>query len=274
MRTDLAYSSTSDGQTVPATSQMLSLTCLSLALLVLYLLWGLAEGRVLPAGDAVWLKPAKFAVSFAVTFGTLAWAQAGLSAKWAESLTLRITTAIMTAAFVAEMIYLTYQAARGEASHFNVSDAFHTQMYQLMGIGAVLLTLGIGVFGIAVLRDRQADFSPSLRLALGMGMLLTVALTFPTAGVLGANGGHFVGVPPADARNWPLFGWSGAVGDLRPAHFLALHAMQALPIYVLWRERSGTSLSRREVFTAAVGWTGLTLAVFVQALMGQPVIPL
>lgn len=257
-----------------SSSQMLALTSLSLALLVLYLLWGLVEGRALPAGDAVWLKPVKFAVSFFVTFGTLAWAQAGLSAKWAGSITIRITVAVMTAAFSAEMIYLTYQAARGEASHFNFSDAFHIQMYQLMGIGAVLLVLGIGVFGIAVLRDHHTRFSASLRLALGMGMLLTVALTFPTAGILSANGGHFVGVPPADARNWPLFGWSGAVGDLRPAHFLALHAMQALPLYVVGRERSGVTPSRQEVYLAAIGWTSLTLAVFVQALLGRPIIPL
>ncbi len=274
MRTDLSYHSTSGRQTVPATSPMLALTSLSLALLVLYLLWGLAEDRVLPGGDPVWLKPAKFAVSFSVTFGTLAWAQAGLSAKWAGSLTLRITVAVMTATFSTEMLYLTYEAARGEASHFNVSDAFHTQMYQLMGIGAVLLILGIGVFGVTVLRDRHARFSTSLRLSVGMGMLLTVALTFPTAGVLSANGGHFVGVQPPDAKNWPLFGWSGAVGDLRPAHFLALHAMQALPLYVMWRERSGITLSRREVFLAAIGWASLTVAVFVLALLGLPIIPL
>ncbi|KQR76872.1 hypothetical protein [Rhizobium sp. Leaf341] len=263
-----------DGRRAPSHAQMPALTCVALALLVLSLLWGMVESRALPGGDPVWLKPAKFALSFALTFGTLALVQARLSAGWAQSLTLRVTEAVMTAAFSLEMIYLTYQAARGEASHFNFSDAFHIQMYQLMGVGAVLLMLGIGVFGIVVLRDRDVCLSPSLRLAIGVGFLLTLVLTLLTAGVLGANGGHLVGTPPSEATNWPLLGWSGTVGDLRPAHFLALHAMQALPLYVLWRERTAGPLSRRHVVVAALGWTALTLLVFVQALSGRPIFPL
>ena len=64
-------------------------------------------------------------------------------------------------------------------------------------------------------------------------------LTLVTAGALSSNGGHFVGVPGAGAGTVPLFGWSTSVGDLRPAHFLALHAMQALPLLGWLADRSG-----------------------------------
>jgi hypothetical protein len=65
-------------------------------------------------------------------------------------------------------------------------------------------------------------------------------------------------------------GWSAAEGDLRPAHFLALHLMQALPLAGLMFGRLGWS-SRAEIVTA-VAYAGVTLAVHGQALAGNPLI--
>ena len=223
---------------VPTPKLMPQLTAAAGALLLLTLLWGSFETRTL-VGDPVWLKPAKFALSFVVTFGALALLQSRLSRDWADGWALRGTAAVMATAFVGEMAYMTAQAARGEASHFNFSTPFNESMYQIMGVGAVLLVLGIGVFGVVALLDRGARMSPTLRLATGLGFLATVLLTLPIAGYLGGNLGHHVGVAPPGAPAIPFLGWSGAVGDLRPAHFLALHAMQELPLYALWRERGG-----------------------------------
>ena len=63
-------------------------------------------------------------------------------------------------------------------------------------------------------------------------------------------------------------------GDLRPAHFASLHAMQALPLLALWLGRGDRSRSVRTVRLAALGYSALTLAIFAQALMGLPLIPL
>jgi hypothetical protein len=252
---------------------MASLAAASAALLVMTLAWGLVDSRTI-AGDPVWLKPAKFALSFMVLFGTLALVQVRLSAPWADGWTLRITTWIMAAAFAFEMGYMTYQAARGVGSHFNFATDFEVRMYQLMGLGALALVLSIGVYGIAALSDRQARTSPGLRRAIGLGLLATVVLTLPTAFTLGGNGSHFVGTLPADPRSIPILGWSGSVGDLRPAHFLALHAMQAIPLYALWRERGGRAVGTAEVTAVTLAWAALTLAVFAQALAGYPLLPL
>jgi hypothetical protein len=89
---------------------------------------------------------------------------------------------------------------------------------------------------------------------------------------LGGNGGHHVGVHPAGGATVPLIGWSLVVGDLRPAHFLALHAMQAIPLAGLEADRLG--LGRVWVRVAAAVWLVLTLAVWVQALAGLPLIAL
>ena len=258
---------------VPAPGLMVQLTAAAGALLLLTLLWGTFETRTL-VGDPVWLKPAKFALSFVVTFGALALLQSRLSRDWADGWTIRGTAAVMATAFLGEMAYMTAQAARGEASHFNFSTPFNVSMYQLMGVGAVLLVLGIGVYGIVALLDRSARLSRAQRLATGLGFLATVLLTIPIAGYLGANSDHHVGVAPPGAPAVPFLGWSGAVGDLRPAHFLALHAMQALPLYALWRERGGRVARRGEIALVTVAWVGLTLAVFAQALAGLPLVRL
>jgi hypothetical protein len=146
-------------------------------------------------------------------------------------------------------------------------------MYSLMGLGAVLLVLGIGLFGVATLLDRNARLSPALRLAVGLSFLATVILTLPIAGYMSATG-HHVGIAPPSAPTIPFLGWSAAVGDLRPAHFLALHAMQAVPLYVLWRERNGAILRGTEVALASLGWSLLALLVFAQALAGRPLVAL
>jgi hypothetical protein len=257
----------------PGARAMPSLVAVSLALLLLYLAWAAVDVRTI-AGDPVWLKPTKFALSFVVTFGTLALIQQRLSPAWAEGWVLRIVAGVMAAAFAFEMAYMTYKAARGLSSHFNTGSALAARMYQLMGIGALALVVGIGTYGAAVLADRQARMSPALRTAAGVGLLATMILTLITAGTLGANGSHFVGQPLPGAGAIPFLGWSGSVGDLRPSHFLALHAMQALPLYVLWRERRGRAVQRAEVGWAAGAWTVLTLAVFAQALAGYPLVAL
>ena len=45
-----------------------------------------------------------------------------------------------------EMVYITWQAALGEASDFNYSTPFHSMMYSLMGFGAVMLVSVLGLW--------------------------------------------------------------------------------------------------------------------------------
>jgi hypothetical protein len=156
-------------------------------------------------------------------------------------------------------------------SHFSVQTPFTALMYTLMGIGAVALVLGIGAIGGLAWRDRAARFGPALRLGVGLGFGLSALLTLAVAGYLGGNGSHFVGTPSPGAAALPWLGWSLEVGDLRPAHFLALHAMQALPLLGLWLDRRGGASPRR-MWAAAAAYAGVTAAVFVQALLGLPLL--
>jgi hypothetical protein len=87
-----------------------------------------------------------------------------------------------------------------------------------------------------------------------------------------ANGtGHLVGTPLTGAL-LPVMGWSREVGDVRVAHFLATHAMHALPLVGL----AALALPGRAagaVWAGAVLYIALTLGTFAQALAGRPFLP-
>lgn len=241
----------------------------SLALLLGFAVAGSVDARTLD-GSNVWLKPAKFALSFVVLYATLALVAERLSAPVREGRSLRVVLAVMTIATAGEMAYIAGQAGRGVHSHFSVQTPFTALMYTLMGIGAVALVLGIGIVGLLAWRDRAARLGPALRLGVGLGFVLSALLTLVIAGYLGGQGSHFVGTPSPGAATVPLLGWSLEVGDLRPGHFLALHAMQVLPLLGWWLDRSGRPAARPAVWAAAAAYGGLTVAVFAQALLGLP----
>ena len=254
-------------------SQFLTLTVVLSVLSALTLLWAGVDIRLIE-GVPVWMKPFKFAFSFAVFFATIAVIETRLSEPVRNGWTLRIIGWIMAAAVLSEMAYMMYQAGQSEASHFNYLTPFHSIMYAMMGVGATAIVLGGAVIGWVVKSDRNADLSPVLREGIWLGFLLTFILTMIVAGYMSGSGGIHVGIHPEGAPTLPALGWSGVTGDLRPAHFLSIHVMQALPMLALWLGRQGKIGSVGTIRLASAGYAILTLAIFGQALLGLPLVPL
>ena len=257
----------------PKPSPFYTMTIVAVVLSALSVMWAFVDHRMV--GDAaVWGKPLKFGISFAVLFGTIAWVEALLSQKVRNGWPMRIVAWIMGIAFIAEMAYITYQGARAEASHFNVSTPFHEFMYTtVMGAGAVALVACCGVIGWIVRSDKQASLGASLREGIWLGFLLSFVLTMIVAMYMSMRDGHHVGVHGEGAPTLPLFGWSRATGDLRPAHFLALHAMQVLPAIGVLLDRHAKTKGVQKMRIAAGAYSILTLIIFGQALLGLPLIP-
>jgi hypothetical protein len=248
--------------------QLWFLTGISVAMLLIGSIWGVFEVRRYQ--DAlVWIKPFKFALSFVVYFATLALVVARMSA---DGRLMRGTIAVLAAAFWFEMIYITLQAAQGQGSHYNTGDAYHAVMYSMMGLGAVALVLGVAVIGVQVMRDTGARLSADLRWGIGVGFILSTVLTLITAATLSSMSGHFVGTPSAGAAVIPFFGWSASVGDLRPSHFAALHAIQVIPLLAFWV--SGRKTARAWLIGGAVIYAAVTMALYAQAMMGLPLVRL
>ena len=250
---------------------MVTLTAVALAFLAMALIWAGFDNRLIE-GAAVWAKPLKFAISFVVLFATMALVEPYFSPSWRNSRMFAAIAVAMSAAMLLEMLYMISQAAQGQTSHFNFATPFTALMYSLMGVGAVTLVMGVGLMGWAALRDKAASFGPGVRAGVAWGFILSFVLTMITAGTMSNMAGHYIGTPAPGAAVFPLMGWSASVGDLRPAHFVSLHAMQALPLLGVWVDRRGKNAGLVKI--AAVVYAGITLALFAQALMGLPVIRL
>lgn len=233
------------------------------------LLW-LVDKRLL--GEAsVWAKPMKFALSVAVHAATIALVVRLLGDEWRMGAVMAVIAIVFAVACIAEVGYITFQAARQQHSHFNQTTAFHRAMYSFMAAAAVVITATAAIVGIVAFLDPQARLEGPLRLAIVLGLVGGTVLTLVTAFTIGARLSPHVGVEPAGAARMPLTGWSLAVGDLRVAHFLATHMMQALPVAGLLAVRflPGPAATLAVAGTAIL-WTALTLATYRQALAGLP----
>jgi len=220
-------------------------------------------------GVSVWEKPAKFFLSLSLQMATLACGLSLLPANDRQAPAIRIASLVFLAAAIGEMAYITFRAARGEASHFNETTTIAWLLFALMGLGAVMLSAVTSFIGWRILRRAPAS---SLAFAAGLGFILAGALAVMFGGYMAQHGAHWVGGDPSDATGLPFFHWSTTGGDLRVAHFFGLHIMQALPVLgFLFRDFS-LPQARSLIGLGAIIWVGLTILTFFQAISGLPFI--
>lgn len=217
-------------------------------------------------GVSVWVKPAKFAASFVLWFWTLAWAFGLLAPAARRGLTARLVVRGTVTAAGFEMVWIVFRAARAEPSHF-ATDPLGALIYGLMGLGAAILVALAALLGVLIaLRPDPAQPRP-WRHAAALGLVLGGALGGFTGFAIGGQQTPRIGGTPDDAANLPPFFWSRDGGDLRVAHFLAVHAMQALPLLAL----AGAGLA--VIWLGAAGWTAATLGAWALARAGVPLGP-
>lgn len=248
----------------------------------------LVDDRVV-AGSPIWAKPFKFAISFVPYTLTLAWMLTLLTRGrrtgwWAGT--------VVALACLGEMVIITGQVVRGRRSHFNNETPFDATLYSAMAVTVVILWAGTLAIAILLLRARIADRASAwavrsgVLIALagaGLGFLMTQpsalqreAGDLDTADVIGA---HSVGVPDG-GPSMPLTGWSTTGGDLRIPHFIGMHALQALPLFLLALIALAPRIARlrdprvrlRLVLVTSGAYAAVVALVTWQALRGQPLV--
>jgi hypothetical protein len=237
-------------------------------------------------GAPAWLKPAKFAASFAIYSLTLAWLFRYLGA-WRQ--TKRVAGWTSAVVFAVEMAVIAMQAWRGTTSHFNVGTPFDAAVFGVMGAAIFLQTAAVLAVAVALWRERFAD--PALGWALRLGMALTIVgastgglMVRPTEAQLAnarAGGGmpiagaHTVGAPDG-GPGLPGTGWSVEHGDLRVPHFIGLHAVQALGLFawVVGMRWTQWTMSRRVrlVVSTSASYAALFAILLWQALRGDSIV--
>ena len=224
----------------------------------------------------VWAKPLKFQLSFALHWLTVACLLSMLSRGAASATSLRWWLRIGAASAVVEVLYITLQAARGRASHFNFSTPLETVLYYgLMGGAAVLMMLatmwvGLMLWRHAAAEQRHKGLWLGAVLGLVVGSIVTLLVTAPLAAGVIDGPGHWVGGVRSDATGLPIFGWSTTGGDLRVPHFFGTHLLQLLPLVGWWADRYGRQAPKRWVWSALVVGLLAVVATGWQALLGLP----
>ncbi|MDQ7745510.1 hypothetical protein [Hydrogenophaga pseudoflava] len=210
----------------------------------------------------VWVKPLKFMASIGLFWLSTAWFIGLLPEAQRRHASVRALVAVALGAGLFEVVYITLQAALGQASHFNFSSPFHQVMYTLMGLGALAMTATQPVLAWRIAHHGRTDLSPVWRASVVLGLVLTFVLGAGAGGLLGS-------VQPPSGAGLPVVGWHLGGGDLRPAHFVGMHAQQFIPFVGALLAAAGRGRAGLWLFVAlyAALWmgamaTGLDGAVF------------
>ena len=213
-----------------------------------------------------WIKPIKFFISIAIFLWTVAVYLRYIKGR--ENLTAILSWAFIFI-FTIEMIVIVLQSARGTTSHFNTSTAFDGVMYGIMGLSIAASTILTGIITFLCFRS-EIDLPRSIVWGMRLGLVVFLAGSFE-GGYMSAQIGHAVGVADGGA-GLPLVNWSTTGGDLRVAHFLGLHAFQAVPLFAYMLERFRVQMSTPLTAGFAFIYFSIFTLVFVQALLGRPLI--
>ena len=214
-------------------------------------------------GVNAWLKPFKFFFS-SVTF---VWSMALFMTYLSAPKAIAIYSWVVVLVLSFELIWISYQASKGETSHFNVSTPFKSIMWSTMGFVIFIMTLWTAYITALFFSDAVVSINPTLLWAIRIGLIFFVIFAME-GGVMGSKMAHTVGAPDG-GPGLPLTNWSTIAGDLRIAHFAGMHALQLIPLLAL-------VLFKRplHVFIFSGAYFALLFWVTFQALKGKPLIRL
>jgi hypothetical protein len=257
------------------------------------------------AGASVWSKPIKFSLSLSIHFITIAVLAQLIHRDFRTNKTMTAFAYAGVAGALFELIYITIQAGRGRASHFNFETAIEAFMYSMMGVAAIFLVAISFVLGVMILRFNSykietksyshlankaanhphtkkaaVDFNLGLRWGAISGLIMGSVLTLLLAGYMSSSGSALVSSTTESLlyseETMPIFGWSLSQGDLRIPHFIATHLMQILPIIGLVCDKLKLSSAniKRVVVISAMFLVSVTTGLFILMTQGESMMSL
>ena len=164
---------------------MIYTALMSTCLLLTFVFW-LVDERVVREVN-VWAKPMKFMSSTALLSLTTAIFLVLLptSVRAARALQNMVWVLILTSAL--EVGYITWQAAWGNASHYNVTSPFLAVMFGLMAIAAVALTATQAYLAWVVIKHGLTFGGRVFKQSVAAGLALTFVLATASGFMLGSR---------------------------------------------------------------------------------------
>jgi hypothetical protein len=230
-----------------------------LAAIVCIIMWQSTSTMV--NGINAYIKPFKFFVSIAIFCFTVGWLFYHL--RMPRKITAFNIMAIIV--FTFESVVITWQAANGRLSHFNVTTPLYGVLFSLMGVAIVILTVWTGYIGYLFFKKKDLNIPSPYLWGIRLGILFFVLFAFE-GGIMASMLRHTVG--GNDSGNGiPLVNWNRQHGDLRIAHFFGMHTLQLFPLFGYYIAQSS-----KGVITFALIYATLVSALLIQALMGKALI--
>jgi hypothetical protein len=214
------------------------------------------------------IKPMKFALSIWIFSWTMALILHHLKDK--KQVEIYSWVAVISMAF--EQIAISFQAFRGELSHFNTSNVFGIVLFSLMGVLILTLTLWTAYITYVFFQQRTYLLTPSMVLSIKIALIyFTIFSLF--GGYISGLKGHTIG--GTDEGNGLFFlNWNTTYGDLRVAHFFGIHSLQIIPLFglLVGKFSNNPRSSLTVVWAFSLVYLGYVLMTMIQGLLGRPFI--
>ena len=215
-----------------------------------------------------WIKPLKFDLSIMITFVTIAAILNGFE-RYAGART--AIAATISISLSAENVLISLQSLRGVRSHMNESTPFDSRIWLAMGVLLAFFVLGaVSVLALAFIGHPK--WPAAVTWGVRLGLLVFLAGSAQGKPMV-THGGHTIGAPDG-VHGLPFVNWSTAFGDLRVAHFFALHSLQTFPLLGLLI--SQTSLSEHlqigGIVAGSIVYAAIIWLMYRQAMAGRPLL--
>ncbi len=173
------------------------------------------------------IKPMKFALS--IWF--YSWTMALILNHVTDTRKVKIYSWVAVITMCFEQAAITYQALRGQLSHFNTSTTFGIILFSVMGVFILTITLWTVYITYIFFKQKKYNLHPTLVTAIKISLIyFTVFSLF--GGYISALKGHTIG--GEDGSDGLVFlNWSKVFGDLRVAHFFGIHSLQVIPLVAI-----------------------------------------
>jgi hypothetical protein len=173
-------------------------------------------------GVGIWAKPMKFMAATALFVLTTVWLVRLVGQDIDKRRSFQWIACLMVTTSLFEVAYITYQATQGEASHYNTTDPIRALLFGVMAFAAVGLTASQAWLAWVIWTSRKHAGYTVTTLSVLIALALTFGLSTISGFLLGAN-------QPPPGPGMAITGWHWHQ-DLRPSHFMAVHAQQLIPV--------------------------------------------
>jgi hypothetical protein len=213
------------------------------------------------------VKPMKFALSIWI----YSWTMALILHYVKDIRKVKIYSWVAVVCMSFEQAAISFQAMRGELSHFNKANAFGIILFSLMGVFILSITLWTAYITYIFIKQKTYDLHPAIVLSIKIGLIYFVLFSL-FGGYISALPGHTVGAVDGGKGLWFL-NWSALFGDLRVAHFFGIHSLQIIPLFaIVVNKFSKTVSATKTVWIFSILYFLYVIFVMIEAIEGMPFI--